>query len=188
MKRYVKLFEELTDEPLFITVLYTNAGKRFYVFKDEADQETMYDELLEKNPNMPDSRRWALLDLSANAEIDVPEAIQRAWDDEVEMTNDELDRAYAQLGRVDREKVDDRAVKVAEDRGFLALRGYDQYSYYEVDMYVDSVEGLLELVEKYHKKGGMKAVEAAFDNLDWLSKEGLARFRRGSKTRNLFGV
>jgi hypothetical protein len=187
--RNVALFEDFSDA-LYVVELSTDESERsrIYVFRDEADQESMYDELLKKNPNIADSRRFVLFDLSANAEIDVPEAIQRAWDDEVAMTNDDLDRAYAQLDRVDREKVDARAVELAEKRGVLAAHGDDRYRYYDVVMYVDSMEDMLERVEAMYRTWGRAELDRRFANLDWLSKEDLARVRRESKTRGLFGV
>jgi hypothetical protein len=188
--RNVLLFEDFdTNLDLFVVELNTSELKWFshegaiqlynyYVFADEADAEAMCEELLEKNPNIDVTRAEATLDF---IDTGLPDYIDP---DSLEYLN--VNEIYNLLNRVDREEVDKGAIKLAHEYG---KRFNDPiYHYYEVYYDLRSMREMIEIVDSVYRKEGRIGVDKQFANLDWMPKDVLARFRRESKTKRLFGV
>ncbi len=185
--RHIKLFEDFSDA-LYVVELTTDESdrSRIYVFKDEADQEAMYDELLAKSPNLADARNDVAWDFIYE---ELPDYIDLDSLDDIDP-----DEIYDLLNKVDKERIEDRAIDLADSRGRkLGDARYSQdHRYYEVLMYIDSMDGMMERIAAMYKKGGEEEVERRFANMDWISPEELARemakIKRTSKTKNLFGL
>jgi hypothetical protein len=192
IKRYTEHIRETEDssylkESLYVVTLVSDHAQKVFVFRGEADAETKFDELNKENPNIPDSRRFILFDLSANAEIDIPEVIQRAWDDEEEITADDLDLAYTELSRNDREKVDDAALKHAIERGQETAGHKQYYVYYEESTTEEMLEILDSIVDS--SKNMDEVLDFFGGDLSWTPPQlGLPeKIRKKLRSRGAFG-
>lgn len=192
IKRYTEHIRETEDssylkEDLYVVTLVSDQVQKVFVFRDEADAETKFDKLNRENPNIPDSRRLMLFDLLANTQIDIPEVIQRAWDDEEEITADDLDLAYTELSRNDREKVDDAALKHAIERGQETAGHNQYYVYYEKSTTEEVLEILDSIVDS--SKNMDEVLDFFGGDLSWTPPQlGLPeKIRKKLRSRGAFG-
>lgn len=172
------------EQELYIVHLYDGEKDQAFVFEDEADAESMEEDLTSKNPHLEDSRRSAIWECAANVEIDVPDAIQRAWDEEEDIDDDDLDLAYQQLSREDRDVVDARAALLAAKKG----RSEGTYSVWTTQ---ETMGGTLEWLRYVADEA--KSMDEVLDrfggDLSWVPESlGLVeRIRKQFRARGAFG-
>lgn len=180
MKRHVRLFEEFSEgDAIYVVELLLDEDQvngPIYVFLDEADQEAMYDEILEKSPNLEGARRdmtWHFV------YEETPDYMDLGSLDEIDP-----DEIYDMLEPKDRERVDKLTLEETERRGRAP-----GYVWYEIAMYIDDMPGMLDLLERVYRKGGRKAVERRFVNLEeWAPKGFLDRLEKIVHGSEMFGV
>jgi hypothetical protein len=172
------------EQELYIVHLYDGEKDQAFVFEDEADAESMEEDLISKNPHLEDCRRSALWECAANADIDVPDVIQRAWDEEEDIDDDDLDLAYQQLSRQDRDVVDARAAELAANKG----RSEGTYLIWTTQ---ETMGGMLELLR--YVADVEKSMDEVLDrfggDLSWVPESlGLVeRIRKQFRARGAFG-
>jgi hypothetical protein len=172
------------EQHLYVVHLSTRKKSQMFVFTDEADAESMEQDLISENPYIEESRRKAIWECAANADIDVPDAIQRAWDEEEGIDDDDLDLAYQQLSRQDRAVVDELATTLAVKKG-------DQEGTYSVWIADETMGTMLEWLREVADKA--KSMDEVLDwfggGLDWVPEDlGLVeRIRKQFRSRSAFG-
>jgi len=170
------------EQHLYVVHRTTRKKSQMFVFTDEAAAVTMEQEL--ENPYLEESRRKAIWECAANAEIDVPDVIQRAWDEEEEIDDDDLDLAYQQLSRQDQAIVDDLAKHLAVKKG-------EQRGTYSVWIADETMGSMLEVLREVADEA--KSMDEVLDrfggDLSWVPEDlGLVeRIRKQFRSRSAFG-